>query len=65
MSEEGYRLEVDVSDLPLPISSATATIWGVPADKGHDPERGQKALAGGPPLPSESPAGVPDDARIL
>ena len=52
LSEESYRLEVNVADLPpLGLSSATASIWGVPADEGHDPELGQEALNGNTPLP--------------
>jgi hypothetical protein len=39
-SEEGYGVRVDSPNLPLEASSGTVTIWGTPADKGHDPERG-------------------------
>jgi hypothetical protein len=39
-SEEGYAVRVEAPDLPLEASSVTATVWGTPADPGHDPERG-------------------------
>jgi hypothetical protein len=38
-SEEGYGLGVSVPNVPIGITSVTETIWGVPADKGNDPER--------------------------
>jgi hypothetical protein len=48
---------VDVSDISVPteklLVSVTETIWGVPAEAGHDAERGQAALEGtGPPVAS-------------
>jgi hypothetical protein len=49
-TEEGYGLKVGTFDLPVAISSATVSVWGVPADEGHDAERGETALSGGPPL---------------
>jgi hypothetical protein len=54
-TESGYGLEVATFDLPKEVSSVTATIWGVPADAGHNPERGFAALAGGSPVPSDAP----------
>ena len=38
-SEEGYGLEVGTPNIPLEATSVTETIWGVPPDPGHDPER--------------------------
>jgi hypothetical protein len=38
-SEEGYGARVLSPNLPVEASSFTATIWGVPADPHHDPER--------------------------
>ncbi len=50
---------VNVSDVTIPtglaIQSVTETIWGVPAAAGHDSERGEEALNGGPPLASDVP----------
>ena len=39
-SEDGYSIHVKATDLPVEATQATATIWGVPADPEHDPERG-------------------------
>ena len=39
-TEEGYGARVTANNLPLESSSGTFTIWGTPADKRHDPERG-------------------------
>ncbi len=39
-TEDGYGVRVRASNVPLESSSVTATIWGTPADKSHDPERG-------------------------
>ncbi len=39
-AEEGYRVSVSASDLPVGASAVTETIWGTPADPSHDPERG-------------------------
>jgi hypothetical protein len=41
-SEEGYGIRVSAANVPREVSSATATIWGNPADKRHDPERGNE-----------------------
>ena len=38
-SEEGYGVRVLSPSLPVETSAFTATIWGVPADPHHDPER--------------------------
>ncbi len=34
-----YRVRITVPNLPTEVSSVTETIWGAPADPGHDPER--------------------------
>jgi hypothetical protein len=44
--EEGYGVRIGTFDLPLPITSATAEVWGVPADPSHDAERGFSAAQG-------------------
>jgi hypothetical protein len=52
----GSDYGVNVSDITVPslgIQSVSETIWGVPADPGHDSERGVEALEGGPPLGSD------------
>jgi hypothetical protein len=55
-SEEGYGLGVAAVNTPLEISSITETIWGVPAAKYNDDERGRYAAEGiGPPVPSDAP----------
>jgi hypothetical protein len=38
-SEEGYGLRVGTYDIPIETTSASETIWGVPADPGHDADR--------------------------
>ncbi len=38
-TEDGYVLRVSSVDVPLPVTDATETIWGVPADPANDPER--------------------------
>jgi hypothetical protein len=42
---DGYRINVNISDIPEPILGATETLWGVPADPSHDNERGNEAFA--------------------
>ena len=42
LSEDGYSVRITTADIPAEVKAATATIWGVPADPGHDPERGEK-----------------------
>jgi hypothetical protein len=54
-TDEGYGLSISAVNAPLEVSSITETIWGVPADPEHDPERGKSALEGGFPVPSEAP----------
>ncbi len=54
-SEEGYGLQVGAFNLPNAVISGTETIWGVPADPSHDAERGQPAIDGGKPMPSDAP----------
>jgi hypothetical protein len=51
-SEEGYGVHIEAPNAPLEASEVTATIWGTPADPGHDPERGAEG-------------GVPSDAPLL
>jgi len=38
-SEEGYGLEVGAFNIPVEATAVTETVWGVPPDPGHDPER--------------------------
>ena len=38
-SEEGYGINFSAPDVPIALRSVTETIWGVPADPGHDSER--------------------------
>ncbi len=54
-TDEGYGLTVGAFNVPNAVSAASETIWGVPADPSHDPERGLDALDGGPPVSSEAP----------
>ena len=53
-SEEGYGIRVSAPNLPLEVTSVTATIWGTPADPLHTPERG-----------GEGSGGIPSDAPLL
>ncbi len=46
---EGYGLLVTTNGLPLEVTAVHATIWGTPADEGHDAQRVQQA--GNPPEP--------------
>ncbi|HEX6664980.1 MAG TPA: hypothetical protein VF081_00115 [Solirubrobacterales bacterium] len=39
-SEDEYGVRVIAPDLPLEVIQGSATIWSVPADPEHDPERG-------------------------
>jgi hypothetical protein len=56
LTGEGYGLTVAANNLPLEIRSVSETIWGVPADSGHNPERGQSGAEGtGPGVSSEAP----------
>jgi hypothetical protein len=54
-SEEGYGVRIGTFNIPEKISAVTEVIWGVPADSGHDAERGGQALDGGPPVKSTAP----------
>jgi hypothetical protein len=38
-SEQDYGLSVAAPNIPTPITAVTETIWGTPAETGHDPER--------------------------
>jgi hypothetical protein len=58
LSEEGYGVEVSALDLPLEISAVTETIWGVPAKREHDRERGIAAFDGSENKPEASTAPV-------
>jgi hypothetical protein len=54
-SEEGYGLGIASPNSPLPVTSITETIWGVPAESSHDLERGGENFAGNPtPLHSSA-----------
>ncbi len=53
LSEAGYGLRSFTNGIPLEVTSLTATIWGVPANAGHDALRGALAAkGGGPPVAS-------------
>jgi hypothetical protein len=54
-SEEGYGLRIAAINTPIEISSATETIWGVPADSSHDAERTLGAIDGIGPVASDAP----------
>jgi hypothetical protein len=54
-SENGYGLGITVPNLPVEVLSVTETIWGTPADPGHDALRGGAAFNGGPPVASDAP----------
>jgi hypothetical protein len=43
---QGYGLEVLADSIPKEATSIEATVWGVPAAKGHDNRRGQQPAAG-------------------
>jgi hypothetical protein len=51
-SDEGYGLGVLAPHLPTEVTWVTETVWGVPSDPGHDSQRGEGALNGGPPVAS-------------
>jgi hypothetical protein len=56
--EDGsYGLTVTAPNLPVGISSVTETIWGTPADSGHDAERGAENAegTGSGPIASDAP----------
>ncbi|HEY0726288.1 MAG TPA: hypothetical protein VGD41_20375, partial [Pyrinomonadaceae bacterium] len=57
-SEAGYGLQVQAPNIPVEVRSVTETIWGAPADAGHNPER---TCIG----PGESPfEGCPSDGAL-
>jgi hypothetical protein len=53
--ENGYGISILAPNLPLPILSATAVVWGVPSESGHDTERGEQVLNFGGAAPSTAP----------
>jgi hypothetical protein len=53
-TEDGYGVAVTTNSIPLEVTVVSVTIWGVPADPGHDAERGN-ALQGNPPVSSSAP----------
>jgi hypothetical protein len=53
-TEEGYALEIRAL-FPIETSQVEETIWGVPADSGHDSERGHEAGTQGGSIPSSAP----------
>jgi hypothetical protein len=53
-TEAGYAVEVSAL-FPLETSEVAETIWGVPADPGHTPERGHEAGASQENEPSSAP----------
>ncbi len=58
---EGYTLSATSSDIPeVEVTSASITIWGVPADPSHDAQRGEKCtwVEGAPPEPTPFCNGV-------
>jgi hypothetical protein len=57
--EEGYAVRIATDSLPIEATEVTATVWGVPADKSHQPER---KFSGGPRY--GAPAGAPEAAFL-
>jgi hypothetical protein len=56
--EREYGIGFSAPDLPIAVSSVTETIWGTPADKGHDDERYCPKVPGGAyttPCSSDAP----------
>ena len=47
-TEAGYGVRISAPNLPVPVTSVTATVWGTPADEGHRPERGRNGGGGEP-----------------
>jgi hypothetical protein len=39
LPESGYAISIATPNLPVPVTSVTATIWGTPSDPKHTPER--------------------------
>jgi hypothetical protein len=54
-TDEGYGLGAIAPDVPTETTAITETIWGLPADPGHDAQRGDDAINGGPPKTSDAP----------
>lgn len=53
--EAGYAVGLSTDNIPEEVTSVSATVWGVPADPSHDPQRG-KALSGeSPPVSTDAP----------
>ena len=64
LTEEGYGVRISAPErATIEVSSVTATIWGVPADPGHDPERYCTGSAGTPGCVTEAVPRVPHAAR--
>jgi hypothetical protein len=59
-TEEGYGVRFSVPDSPIEVMSVTETIWGVPAEKGNDPDRICQNPTGGGAI-----FGCPSDATLL
>jgi hypothetical protein len=58
---EGYTLSATSSDIPeVEVTTASITVWGVPADPSHDAQRGEKCtwVEGAPPEPTPFCNGV-------
>jgi hypothetical protein len=53
-SEEGYGAELKAS-LPTELQRVSVTVWGVPPDPSHDPERGPEAGGNGEDESSSAP----------
>jgi hypothetical protein len=47
LNDEPFGVNLLSTNLPVPVASLTATVWGVPADPGHTPERGPNSTEGG------------------
>jgi hypothetical protein len=57
LPESGYSVAVNTANIPTPgIEAVSETVWGVPADPGHDPERGKNCINNGQPCPLASRA---------
>lgn len=46
LTEEGYGLRVATYGFPKEITELSATVWGDPANPGHDPQRGREGAEG-------------------
>ena len=58
LTGEGYGVSVGTLNLPTAITAASETIWGVPADSGHDLERGAENVGKKVEIPVPSTAPV-------